>query len=143
MAYTITAETTIKGDINAVWAALSDVASWPSWDPHEEGAQLDGPFVAGTKGWSKPKGGPAANWTLTKVESPRLWASESPMPGGKIAGESVYEPLEDGRIRCTRRVTVTGPLVPLFWLYFGRLIRRDMYATWSALEQEAARRAQG
>ena len=139
--YKIHAETIIKGNIKEVWAAIADVEHWPAWDPHEEGARLDGPFAAGTKGWSKPKGGPAANWTITKVEQERFWSSESPMPGGKIAGENTFEPLGDGRIRCTRTVVVSGPLVPLFWLHFGRLIKRDMFATWEALEREAARRA--
>jgi hypothetical protein len=37
-------------------------------------------------------------------------------------------------------VSVTGLLVPLFHLHFARLIRRDMLATWQALEKEAARR---
>jgi hypothetical protein len=33
---------------------------------------------------------------------------------------------------------VTGPLVPLFQLYFGRRIRRDFFKTWAALERRAA-----
>jgi hypothetical protein len=139
--YKITAETIIRGDISEVWAIVTDVQNWPTWDPHEESARLEGPFVAGTKGWSKPKGAPAANWTITKVINHLLWASESPLTGGKIAGENTFESLGNRRIRCTKTVWVSGPLVPLFWLYFGRLIRRDMFATWAALEREASRRS--
>ena len=137
----IAAETIIKGDINTVWAVVTDVNNWPAWDPHELAARLDGPFAAGTKGWSKPRGGPATDWIITNVVDHQLWASECPMPGGKLAGENTFESLGDGRIRCTKAMWVSGPLVPLFWLYFGRLIRRDMFATWTALEREVARRA--
>jgi len=139
--YQIVEETIIVGDIGAVWAIVTDVDNWPAWDPHEQEARLDGPFVAGTTGWSKPKGGPATTWTLTEVIAQRRWASECTLPGGKMAGGNVFEPLGDGRIHCARTIRITGPLVPLFRLYFGPRIRRDMFATWAALEREAARRA--
>ena len=138
--YEIREETTIGGDIASVWAVATDVASWPAWDPHEQAARLDGPFAAGTTGWSKPNGGPAAAWTLTDVVERSRWASECALPGGKLSGVNEYEPVGDGRVRCTRTIRVTGPLVPLFRLYFGRGIRRDMFRTWAALEHEAARR---
>ncbi|HSW81459.1 MAG TPA: SRPBCC family protein [Candidatus Saccharimonas sp.] len=136
----ITAETTITGDVNIIWDIVTDVKNWPVWDPHEEGARLDGPFAQGTKGWSKPKGGPPADWVITKVIDHNFWASESPMPGGKISGENTFEPLANGQVKLTKTVTVSGPLVPLFWLYFGRMIKRDFFATWAALEREVAKR---
>lgn len=139
----ISGETIIKGDLDTIWSIVTDVANWPDWDPHEEAARLDGPFATGTVGWSKPKGGPAANWKITGVEPKKLWASESPLPGGKIAGKNTFETLNDGRVRCTKTVWVSGILVPLFWVYFGRMIKRDFAATWAALEKEVARRVDG
>jgi len=112
--YQIVEETIIVGDIGAVWAIVTDVDNWPAWDPHEQEARLDGPFVAGTTGWSKPKGGPATTWTLTEVIAQRRWGSECALPGGKMAGDNVFESLGDGRIRCARTIRITGPLVPLF-----------------------------
>jgi hypothetical protein len=138
--YRISAETTIRADIAAVWDAVTDVESWPRRDPHEQEARLDGLFVAGTTGWSKPRGGPATTWTITAVDPLRSWSSECRLPGGKLRGENLFEPLGDGMIRCMKTVFVTGPLVPLFRLHFGRSIRRDMLATWAALEQEGASR---
>jgi len=44
-----------------------------------------------------------------------------------------------GPVHKTGRITV--PLVPLFRLYFGPRMRRDMRKTWTALEGEVARRA--
>jgi len=136
----IKAELTIEGSLDTVWAVVSDVAGWPGWDPHEEAARLDGPFMAGTKGWSKPRKGPAADWVLTAVEPKTLWASESHIPGGKIAGENRFEVTAPGQVTCTKVITVSGTLVPLFWLYFKRPVQHDLHASLQALQQEVARR---
>ena len=135
--YAISAETIIDGDLDAVWAIATDVDRWASWDPHEQEARIDGAFAAGTTGWSKPRGGPGTIWTLTAVTHGRSWTSTCGLPGGGLSGENTFEPLPDGRIRCTRTVRVTGPLTPLFRLWFGPRIRRDMFVTWAALERTA------
>src|SRR5882757_912672 len=136
--YRISVETIIRGELGAVWAVATDVDSWANWDPHEQEARLDGAFEPGGTGWSKPNGGPGTTWTITEVVEQGRWASECALPGGKLTGENVFESLGDGRIRCGKTVCVTGPLVPLFRLYFGRRIRRDMVKTFAALERAAA-----
>jgi hypothetical protein len=138
--YEITAETVISGDLETVWAIQADVDGLPTWDPHEEAARLDGPFAAGSTRWSKPRGGPATDWTITEVVPLSLWASECGLPGGKITGVNTFEQVQAGRIRCTKTMRVTGPLVPLFRIYFGKRIRQDFFRTWAALESEVARR---
>ena len=135
--YEISGDTIITADPAKVWRLVTDVANWPAWDPHEEGARLDGPFAAGTTGWSKPRGGPGTTWTLTEVVDGRSWSSECPLPGGKLSGTTVYEPLPAGKLRCAKVIRVTGPLTILFRLYFGRRIRADMDRTWAALEVAA------
>ncbi|KAA2265104.1 hypothetical protein F0L68_05440 [Solihabitans fulvus] len=139
--YRITDETVIDGDLATVWSVVTDVDNWRAWDPHEEDARIDGEFAAGATGWSKPHGAPGATWTITDVVEGRSWASQCALPGGRLVGENTFEALGDGRIRCVKSVHVYGPLVPLFRLYFGRRIRRDMSRTFAALEREAARRA--
>src|SRR5215510_10708906 len=89
--YTISEQATILADIDAVWSVVTDVDAWPGWDPHEQQARLDGPFQAGTTGWSKPNGGPAATWTITEVVPGHRWSSECPLPGGKLTGENLFE----------------------------------------------------
>jgi polyketide cyclase/dehydrase/lipid transport protein len=139
--YEVRADVVIAGELPAVWAVVTDVGRWPEWDPHEDQARLDGEFVVGTTGWVKQKGNPAAVFTLTEVVPERRWASECRLPGGKLWGSNDYEALPGGRIRCTRTVRVTGPLVPLFRFHFGRKMRRDFFRTWSALEQRAKQSA--
>jgi hypothetical protein len=135
--YEIREQTVINGELPKVWAVATDVAAWPAWDPHEDQARIDGEFAVGTTGWVKQKGNPAAVFTLTEVVPERRWASECKLPGGKLWGSNEYEALPDGKIRCTRTVRVTGPLAPLFRLYFGPRMRRDFFLTWSALEERA------
>ena len=139
--YIIKAETIITGDLDSLWNTEIDVNNWSTWNPHEEEARLDGALVTGAIGWSKPRKGPGTAWSVTSVVEKSLWASECKLPGGKLAGENTFKQLEDGRIHCTKTITVTGPLVPLFRFYFGRHIRHDMFVAWVALEGEAARRA--
>jgi hypothetical protein len=137
--YRISAQRTINGNLTAIWQLVTDVANWPSWDPHEEAARLDGEFVVGGTGWSKPHGGPATTWTITEVVEQHSWASECGLPGGKLSGRSEFTDLGDGTVRCAKTIDVTGPLVPLFRLWFGRRIRADLHRTFAALETEAGK----
>ncbi|MEV4315178.1 SRPBCC family protein [Actinocrispum sp. NPDC049592] len=136
--YEIRSSSVIRASVENVWSVVTDVANWPSWDPHEQAARLDGPFEVGAVGWSKPNGGPATDWTITDVVPLSRWASECALPGGKITGVNTFEPIGDGQVRCTKTVRVTGPLVPLFRVYFGRKMRKDMQKTWKALESRVA-----
>jgi len=140
--YQISAETVINGDLAMTWSVATDVHNWSNWDPHEQEARLDGAFGVGGTGWSKPQGGPGTSWTITEVVPQSRWASECSLPGGKLSGENVFEQLENGQIRCSKTVSVTGPLVVLFRFYFGKRIRQDMFKTWAALELETARRSE-
>ena len=42
--YSFGEDAVVHGDIAAIWRVATDVDAWPSWDPHEEKARLDGPF---------------------------------------------------------------------------------------------------
>jgi uncharacterized protein YndB with AHSA1/START domain len=137
--YRISAQRTIKGDPRAIWRLVTDVDNWPNWNPHEEAARLDGEFAVGGTGWSKPRGGPATTWTITEVVERRSWASECALPGGKLSGRTEFTDLGDGTVRCTKTVDVSGPLVPLFRLWFGKRIRADLDRTFAALEAEAGK----
>jgi hypothetical protein len=85
--------------------SATDIAGWPSRDPHEQKARFEGHFTAGAKGWSKPPG----TFTITAVEPERMWASEAGVPFGRLRGENRYQSLADGTIRVSKRVEVHGP----------------------------------
>lgn len=132
-------ERIINGDIDTVWRISTDVNNWPKWDPHEESAELHGPFTVGTKGESQPRGGPKAKWILTKVEDKKLWSLINKMAVGTLNVENRYEALANNKVRCERIMIVSGLLIPLFWLYFAKLVKKDMQATWQALEKEISK----
>ncbi|HWN22464.1 MAG TPA: SRPBCC family protein [Gaiellaceae bacterium] len=53
-----------------VWAVLTGIADWPSWNPDVKSATLDGPLAAGTQ--FRWKAGPGTiTSTLRSVEPPR------------------------------------------------------------------------
>jgi hypothetical protein len=138
--YSFGEEMIIEGDIAAVWQAATDVDGWPSWDPHEQKARLDGPFTPGTKGWNKPRGAPAGTFTITEVEPERMWSARAGIPFGSLRGVNRYEPLGDGRVRVSKVLEVHGPFAPIFRLIWEKGVRSDMRLSFKALEAEAQRR---
>lgn len=138
--YEVSAAAVIEGTPEEAWAVQCDVAGWPSWNGHEEAARLDGPFAVGTHGWSKPRGGPGADWVLTEVDGPSAWGSRSSLPGGALTGRRTFAAVGDGKVACTATMRATGPLEILFRLWFGPRIRRDMVTGFAELESEMRRR---
>jgi hypothetical protein len=131
----------ISGNLEDVWRVATDVNRWPEWDPHEEAGEIFGPFETGTRGYSKPRGGPAANWTLTEVSENQSWSLINPMPIGTLKVENRYSQQQDGRVLCEKTMQVSGwILVTLFKLHFETVTRHDMQETWVALEKRLASR---
>lgn len=148
--YTISAEQDIDATLDAVWAVQTDVRHWPDWNSHELDARLDGEFVAGTTGWSKPRGGPGASWLLTDATPPSAtggieasWASRSALPGGALTGRRTFTRISDGTVRCAYEMRATGPFEVVFRWWFGPRIRRDMAVGFAELQAEVARRGAG
>lgn len=137
--YTVSAEAIIDATAEEAWAVQTDVSAWPMWNSHEQAARIEGPFVAGTLGWSKPCGGPGAPWTLT-VDPPRMWASRSPLPYGELTGCRSFTPTEDGRLHCRYEMSARGPFALVFRVWFGPRIRRDMVLGFAEFEAEVRRR---
>jgi len=125
----------ISGQIDEVWRVATDVNRWPEWDPHEEAGEIFGAFIEGTHGYSKPRGGPGAHWTLTEVTENQSWSLINPMRIGTLRVDNRYTQLSDGKVLCEKRMQVSGwILVALFKLHFEVATRKDMQATWVALE---------
>jgi uncharacterized protein YndB with AHSA1/START domain len=140
--YTIDCVTTIRGSLADVWATWSDMARYPEWDPREQEIRIDGPFRAGTTGWSKQVGRrPGSPFEIVRVEAPNRWMNESPLPGGKLVIDHLLTDNGDGTVHLVKRYEVQGPMQLAFRLIFARGIVNQAPGTFSALEAETARRA--
>jgi Polyketide cyclase / dehydrase and lipid transport len=138
--YSFSEEAVICGDVSSIWAVATDVGGWAGWDPHMEKARFEGEFAAGAKGWSKPAGAPAGDFTITAAEPERMWASRAGIPFGSLRGERRYEAVGDGKVKVSERVEIHGPFGPVFHLIWEKRMRADIHKTFAALEGEAARR---
>lgn len=142
--YAFEESTVINGELSTVWQTVSDVAAWPTWDPHILNSGFDEPFEAGSGGWtlSRLVAKRRGYFTLTEVEPQRSYTTRSPMPFGKMMIINRYAQPEPGRIEVSRRVEVYGPFAPLFKWKWAEAFQRDTQSTFTALEAEAARRAE-
>lgn len=109
----------VKAPAAAVWRQYVDVERWSEWDDEVEWCKLEGPFVAGTRGKLKPKGGPTASFQLLEVEPNRRFHDRTSLPLTKLDFEHLLEPV-DGGVRVTHTVTFSGPLAFLFSRIIGR-----------------------
>lgn len=139
--YAIDTEATVAGDLDGLWDTWTDMAAYPSWDPREEVLRLNGPFEAGTTGFSKQTGGrPGSEFRIVEVETKQSWTNELPLPGGKLVINHQLFAGSDGTVRLVKRYEAHGPMSLAFRLFFAKGIRAQMPATFDALASEAARR---
>lgn len=102
----------IDAPIERVWAVLTAVEEWPSWNPDVRSASLDGPFAEGaTFRW---KAGPATITSqIEHVERPRLVAWTGRTLG--IRAIHVWRLEEqDGRTRVRSEESYDGLVARLF-----------------------------
>lgn len=137
MKFVLTQTAEIEANVEGVWAAWSNVAAFPEWDPREIATSIDGPFQVGATGWSKQRGNPRAPFRITAVAAPHAWSSECPLPGGRLEISHLVEEIGGGRVRVTKTYTAHGPMTLAFRLHFGRRIRKQMPASFAALGARA------
>ena len=142
MHYNVRVETTVKADAAMVWRVWSDFDRFTEWDPREEESKLDGPFTAGTQGWSKQRGYGRNRVTLTAIDEGKHWEATTPLPGGSLVIDHALMDLGDGRVLLTKNYTATGPLAIVFRLYYAGRIRREVQPSFEALAAEANRLAE-
>ncbi|SFB55792.1 Polyketide cyclase / dehydrase and lipid transport [Cohnella sp. OV330] len=94
----------------AIWALYGDMRTWTAWDAGIEGAELHGPFQAGSTGWLQPEGQERLAFELMEVVPLRTFSDLTRLPeaGIEIRFEHTLETVNEGT-RITHRVTIDGP----------------------------------
>jgi len=108
-----------------IWQIWQDVKNWNTWDHGIEYSTIDGPFVAGTKGCLKPKGGPLVHTQLTCVEPLKMFVDESKLFLARII-VSHYVTESEGKIWVTHQIEMNGPLAFLFAYLIGRTMKKNL-----------------
>jgi hypothetical protein len=91
----------------SAWQFWTHVENWLS-DPSVESITLDGPFAAGTRGTTKPRGLDPLDWRLAEVQDGRGAVVEMNLPGAVIHFRWEFAELSDSVTRITQRVTLAG-----------------------------------
>ena len=89
------------------WRFWTDVSNW-AFDVSVESVTIDGPFAAGAKGVTKPRGGDPIEWRLVEVQDRSAATFEIALPGATTWFYWRYEDAAGGAVRITQRVTLEG-----------------------------------
>lgn len=139
-----TFEHTLEAEVapEAIWRLWSDVSSWERWDADIDRATLEGPFATGSRGKLKPRGVPAAPFTLASVVPGSSYTVEQRLPLATLRFR--HELTSDGgRTRFTHRATMSGPMSGLYGVLFGRRMKANFAPIMRTLAEEAARTGPG
>jgi hypothetical protein len=104
------AEITSTAPPAAFFARWADMATWPEWNTDTEWVRLDGPFVAGSTGVLKPKGGPKVKFVVDTLVPDREFVDVSLLLGARLTFRHLVEPFPNGGCRVAVAVTMSGPL---------------------------------
>ncbi|MFJ4770281.1 SRPBCC family protein [Streptomyces uncialis] len=101
---------TTSAAAEAIWFYYEDPARWPEWDPEIKELTLDRPFGPGASGFLHLHDLPPAPLTVTEVQPPTDFRTETGMPDGTVIGFTHRLRAETGgRVRITHGVEIAGP----------------------------------
>jgi hypothetical protein len=115
-----TRELRIEATPDVVWSILTDVNSWPTWNPAVSRARLDGPFLPGSI-FRWKSGGSSIVSTLQEVEQPRRMSWTGKTLGAAAVHVWTLEPVGTGMLVRTSE-SFEGWLVRLLRSWFQRLL---------------------
>jgi hypothetical protein len=90
------------------WRFWTNIDNWAVVDPAVEWAKLEGPFIAGTKGRTKPRGADPNEWKLAEVEEGKRAVIELAAPGATMKFHWSFADLPGGGVRLTQKITFEG-----------------------------------
>jgi uncharacterized protein YndB with AHSA1/START domain len=120
-----------------VWALWTDIAGWPSWNPGVARAELDGPLAEGATGTVRAAGGPTSTLKVLAVEPDRSFVTEASERFMRLRFEHEVADAEDGQLRLTQRVRMTGLATPLMRRTVGARLERSIPEALAALVERA------
>jgi hypothetical protein len=120
----------------AVWNVWQDVKNYNTWDNVTSYCSLDGPFKEGTTGVWKPKGGPALQVKLTRVEPLKVYTAEFKLFLARIIS-SHYLAESHGKTQVTQQIEIVGPLAFFFAYHLGHALKKDLSREMEALVKKA------
>jgi uncharacterized protein YndB with AHSA1/START domain len=120
-----------------VWALWTDISAWPSWNPGVARAELDGPLAEGATGTVRAAGGPTSTLKVLEVEPDRSFVTEASERFMRLRFEHELADAEDGQLRLTQRVRMTGLATPLMRRTVGARLERSIPEALAALVERA------
>jgi hypothetical protein len=90
------------------WRFWTDMNNWAIVDPAVEWAKLDGPFMAGAGGITKPKGSEPIEWKVAAVREGQEAIIEISLPGAVLHFTWIFDGLGNQRTRITQRVSLNA-----------------------------------
>lgn len=129
-----TVETTASPE--SIWQVWQDVKNWNTWDHGIEYSTINGPFVEGTTGTLKPKGGPLVHTKLSSVEPYKRFVDESKLPLAKIL-VSHFLTQVGNKTLVTHQIEMTGPLAFVFAFLIGRTMKKNLPHEMQAMVKKA------
>jgi hypothetical protein len=91
-----------------IWAVLSDVDGWATWDTSMDEIALLGPFAVGTQISMTPQGQEAIRSTIVAIEPEALYADETEFGGVTLRFSHALTALSGGGTRIVHRLTISG-----------------------------------
>ena len=121
-----------------VWALLTDVSDWPSWNPGVGYAELDGPVIEGATGRVHAEGGPASALKILAIEPERRFVTEASERFVRLRFDHELTEVADGRLRISERVRMTGLATPLLRHTVGARLERSIPTALEALAAQVS-----
>jgi hypothetical protein len=119
--FSYTIETTAPPE--AIWRIWTDVPNWKTWDDGLKTAELDGPFIANTKGALIPDKGPQSRFVLTEVVPGQTYTFRTKLPLGALYVKRLLS-MQNGKTAFTHEVWFTGLTKGIFGRALGRNYRQ-------------------
>jgi uncharacterized protein YndB with AHSA1/START domain len=121
-----------------VWRLLSDVSSWPTWNPDVMAAEIDGAFAVGATIRMSIASGDVIPLRLAEVEENRRFVDEAELDGILVRTDHRLEADGSSGTRVVYAITVSGEAPDAVLAEVGEGISADFPQTLAGLVAAAS-----